>query len=146
MERKVRSSYSAGAIPVSCQSGLWSVFLIAHRGYEAYWGCPKGHVEPGETDQEAARRELKEETNLEISRFLSKTPIIEEFTYLKQGKPTFKRILFFLVEATGIPLLQKEEIAAGKWFPLADAIERVIHPEGKATLRQVQEVLMAMPS
>lgn len=138
------SIQSSGVIPLSKQSGHWKVFLISHRGHEQYWCCPKGHVEPGETHQEAAFRELKEETNLEILQLLSKEPILEEFTFSKKGETILKRVLFFVAEVEGTVILQNEEIADGQWYTLSEAIEKTVHAEGKATLRKVQKILMSI--
>ena len=140
------SVQSSGIIPLSKESGHWQVFLVSHRGHEQYWCCPKGHLKQGETHKEAARRELKEETNLDIQRFLQKAPILEEFTYLKKGEPILKRVLFFVAEVKGTVVLEKEEIADGRWVTLSEAIEKIIYPEGKTTLRRVQEMLISRQS
>lgn len=135
------STESCGIIPLSKQNGLWKVFLIAHLGYEEYWSCPKGHLSPNETPQQAARRELQEETGLTVKQFLSQEPIIEEFYWYYKGQRLLKRVLYFIAEVEGTINLQKEEIAHGEWFSLPSAIEKVKHPEGKATLRQVEDAL-----
>jgi 8-oxo-dGTP diphosphatase len=45
-------------------SAATRVLLVAHRAYG--WSCPGGHVETGESAADAARRELAEETGLEL--------------------------------------------------------------------------------
>jgi len=133
---------SSGIIPLAKRSGEWKVFLIQYRGYEQFWGCPKGHLEPKETHQEAACRELKEETSLEVLRFLHEEPILEEFHWFKNGERRHKRVLIYLAEVTGDVFLQKEEIVGGEWFSLPEAIEKVAHQEGKATLRKAQRLMV----
>jgi 8-oxo-dGTP pyrophosphatase MutT (NUDIX family) len=132
---------SSGIIPLTKRSGEWRVFLIQYRGYEQFWGCPKGHLESKETHKEAARRELKEETNLEVLRFINEKPILEEFHWVKNGKRRHKRVLFYLAEVVGDVCLQKEEIVGGEWLSLPEAIEKVAHQEGKATLRKAQRLI-----
>jgi len=119
----------------------WEVFLIQYRGYEQFWGCPKGHRESDETHEQAARRELKEETGLQIKRFLQKTPLLEEFYWVKQDQRFLKRVLFFVAEVEGEISLQKEEITNGQWFTLSEAIERIVHSEGKTTIKKVEDLL-----
>lgn len=119
----------------------WHVFLIQNKGYEEFWGCPKGCIEPGEELMQTAKRELKEETNLDVLRVLEEQPFIEEFSYLLEGRRIFKRVYYFLAECSGTPELQKEELSGGKWFSFEDAIHQVIHPEGKVTLQAARDLL-----
>jgi bis(5'-nucleosidyl)-tetraphosphatase len=132
---------SSGIIPCAQKGGEWKIFLVQYRGYEQYWGCPKGHLEQNETHQEAACRELKEETGLDVKRFLRNDPLLEEFYWFKKEERRLKRILFYIAEVEGEVNLQNEEIVDGQWFSLQQAIEKIAHPEGKATLKQVEKVL-----
>jgi 8-oxo-dGTP pyrophosphatase MutT (NUDIX family) len=136
----VQKDESFGVIPLSRARGLWEVFLIQHqRG--RYWGFPKGHAEPGETPQQAAFRELKEETNLEIVRYLQKEPLSEQYYFMMEGRRIFKRVLYFIAEVEGTVKLQEKEIQNGVWLPFSEAIEKVTHAEGKAILSQVEKIL-----
>lgn len=131
---------SFGIVPLSRAHGKWEVFLIQHqRG--RYWGFPKGHAELGETPQEAALRELKEETNLELVQFLQHAPLMEQYSFLIDGRRVYKRVSYFAAEVKGKVKLQVKEIQNGVWLPLAQAYEQVTHPEGKLILSQVEKIL-----
>lgn len=132
---------SAGVIPLCQENGEWKIFLIQHQGYETFWGCPKGHKESHETHEAAARRELKEETGLQIKRLIQPTPLLEEFSWEHQGKKCLKRILFFIAEVEGAINLLTSEVVNGGWFPLVEAIEKMNYPEGQSTLKQVVTLL-----
>ena len=135
---------SCGIIPLIKNGGEWKVFLIQHRNYEQYWTCPKGGVELGETPEMTAIRELKEETGLEVQRFLQKEPLLEEFYWVNKGEKQLKRVLFFIAEVKGQVHLQNQEIVHGEWVPLSQAVARIAHPEGKETLRQVEHIVQAI--
>jgi bis(5'-nucleosidyl)-tetraphosphatase len=137
----VRQDESFGVIPLSKQNGRWEVFLIQHKGGR-YWGFPKGHSEGNETPQEAAFRELKEETNLHVVRCLHAEPLMEQYQFLIEGKKVFKRVFYFIAEVEGEVKLQAAEIQNGLWLPLLDALEKVTHSEGKAILSQVVKMLV----
>lgn len=131
---------SFGVVPLSRADGQWKVFLIQHsRG--RYWGFPKGHAESNETPEEAAFRELKEETNLDFIRYLRSEPLLEQYTFMKEGRRVFKRVLYFIAEVGGEVRLQKEEIQDGIWVPFSEALDKVTHSEGKSILSQVEKIL-----
>lgn len=131
---------SFGVIPLAKERGRWEVFLIQHhRG--GYWGFPKGHAEPGEKPEEAAFRELKEETNLDFVRFLRDKPFVEQYQFLVEGKRVSKRVAYFVAEVCGKVELQKQEIQNGVWVPFPQALDRVTHREGKSILAQVAKIL-----
>lgn len=131
---------SFGVIPLRKTEKGWEVFLIQHaKGH--YWGFPKGHAEEGETPQEAAFRELKEETNLDCVRCLREEPLKEAYQFIVRGERVSKSVWYFPVEAEGRVQLQSQEIQDGAWFKVAEAKERLTHAEGKAILMQVLSFL-----
>lgn len=136
----MRQDESFGVIPLSKAKGRWEVFIIQHNR-SGYWGFPKGHAEANETPEEAAFRELKEETNLELKNFLQAEPVAEQYTFMMDGKRVFKRVFYFIAEVEGTIELQKQEIHDGKWVPFPDVYNQVTHQEGKALLTQVEKLL-----
>jgi 8-oxo-dGTP pyrophosphatase MutT (NUDIX family) len=136
----MRYEESFGVVPLRKNETQWQVFLIQHaRG--SYWGFPKGHAETGETPQEAAFRELKEETNLDFVRYLQETPLKESYQFVARGQRVVKSVWYFVAEVSGEVFLQSKEIQAGAWFSFSDAKDRLTHTEGKAILSQVIAVL-----
>ena len=136
----MRQEESFGVVPLSQKRGQWEVFLIQHKGGR-YWGFPKGHSEGRETPQQAAFRELKEETNLDIVRCIQEKPLVEQYQFLIEGKRIFKRVFYFIAEVSGEIQLQQEEIQDGIWLPFPEALEKVTHSEGKAILAQAAKIL-----
>ncbi len=136
----MRYEESFGVVPLRKQGIQWEVFLIQHaRG--SYWGFPKGHAEPGETSQEAAFRELKEETNLDCLQCLQDSPLKESYQFIARGERVSKNVWYFVAEVSGDILLQSKEIQDGAWFTFSDAKDRLTHMEGKSILSQVIALL-----
>lgn len=127
-------------IPLSKASGVWEVFLIQHNR-SGYWGFPKGHAEEGETAQEAAFRELKEETNLDLIALIEEKPLLEQYTFAVGKKKIFKQVHYFIAEVGGKVKLQAKEIYDGKWLAFPQAIAQVTHQEGKSLLVQIEKKL-----
>jgi len=127
-------------IPLSRSRGRWEVFLIQHNR-NGYWGFPKGHAEEGETHLEAALRELKEETNLELAHLLKEEPLMEQYTFIVDRRRVFKRVFYFIAEVKGKVELQKQEIHDGKWLTISEALHQLTHQEGKDLLAKVENVL-----
>ena len=136
----MRQDESFGVIPLCKARRRWEVFLIQHNR-SGYWGFPKGHAESNETPEEAAFRELKEETNLDLVRLLQAEPLMEQYTFMMEGRRVFKRVFYFIAEVEGKIELQKQEIHDGKWVPFPTALSQVTHQEGKTLLAQVEKLL-----
>lgn len=131
---------SFGVIPLSRTKGYWEVFLIQHNR-SGYWGFPKGHAEANETPEQAAFRELKEETNLELVSLIHSEPLKEQYTFILDRRRVFKQVLYYIAEVKGDVILQKGEIHDGGWFPFTEAIARVTHQEGKTLLVQIEKMI-----
>ena len=77
------TDYSCGIIPVRLGGGRREYLLVQHGG--GHWGFPKGHPEPGESDEQAARRELAEETGLGDVQLLNAAPLEERYTFTRHA-------------------------------------------------------------
>lgn len=136
----MRYEESFGVVPLSKERGRWEVFLIQHNR-SGYWGFPKGHAENKETAEEAAFRELKEETNLDFVAYVQAEPFVEQYQFLMEGKRISKRVSYFAAIVSGKVKLQEKEIQNGAWVSLSDAYSKLTHAEGKAILAHIEKIL-----
>ena len=137
-ERVIREN-SFGIVPVRRKGGVWQVFLICHQSGD-YWSFPKGRANDGETPMETARRELAEETGLQIKRFLTETPITENYTFSRDGKKIHKKVAYYVAEVEGNIFLQLNEIKGGMWVPIFEAGAHITYPEAQHVCHQVLSI------
>ena len=111
------------------------VLLVKHN--IGHWDFPKGHVEEGETEEETARREVKEETNLDVEIDISKRYINEYYT----DKGNHKTVVLFVAKKIGGEEKNQEEINELKWIPLQDAIDVITYDNTKELFKKVLQEL-----
>ncbi len=105
------------------------------------WSLPKGHIEMGETPEEAALREVMEETGIEsqISRSLG----IIDFWFMAGGKRIHKTVHHYLFrEVGGLLAPQITEVDEVAWFPLHAIIERLAYPDEKKLIARSGELTL----
>ncbi len=138
-KRKVRNEHSSGGAVLTLRDGQPHVALIATRG-RTRWGLPKGAVDEGETSEQAALREVREETGLEgeIVRLLD---TIEYF--FRVGDTLIKkRVDFYLMAWKGGTLVpQLSEVDDVEWVELSEAIARASFDSEKKLLESIASEL-----
>lgn len=113
---------SCGVIP--CRwNGKEKEYLILRQTNNC-WSFPKGHMEAGETEEQTALRELREETGLTGRLIPGKQAVIE------YDIPPFtrKQVVLFLGETTGDVTLQETEVLHHKWVS-AELLKAYLHPD-----------------
>ncbi len=135
----VRHEHSSGGAVIAIRDGRPHVAMIATRG-RTRWGLPKGAVAKGETSEQAALREVREETGLEAT-IVKPLDTIEYF--FRVGDTLIrKRVDFYLMQHTGGTLApQLSEVDDVEWVSLSEAIERASFDSEKKLLESALKEL-----
>jgi 8-oxo-dGTP pyrophosphatase MutT (NUDIX family) len=132
---------SFGIIPLAKVQGTWKVLLILHKE-GSHWSFPKGRKnEVNETSIEAALRELKEETGLDVETLLQDTPLLEKYTFRRQGKIIQKTVHYYPAIVTGTLTLQEEEIRDACWLTLDEATAKLTFKEARTLCHHAMQLL-----
>lgn len=122
---------SAGAV-VFFESGGKIEYLLLH--YPAgHWDFPKGNIEFGESPEEAALREIKEETGLDVELITTFREEIEYF-YYRGGKRIRKRVIYFLARARSKDVRLSWEHSGFVWLPFDEALSRTTYENSRRVL------------
>lgn len=131
-----------GRVLIRNQAG--EIFLLRGRDpgepdRPAYWFTPGGKIDPGETSQEAAARELREEVGIVVEpAALGEVIGTEDVTYRFNGVSYRQSGVFFALRhesprlnTESLTAIEAETIDIGQWWSLAQilATEETIYPE-----------------
>ena len=105
--------------------------------YGRHWDYPKGHVEQGEDDLTAARRELLEETGLadvEVQPGFQQE--IEYFFRQKKAGLIQKKVIFFLARVNSRQITLSHEHSGHAFLSADAAVARTTFASSKTVLRE----------
>ncbi|MBO4886142.1 MAG: NUDIX domain-containing protein [Clostridia bacterium] len=130
--------YSCGAVVFTRAGG--GVRYVIIRSLEGVYGFPKGHMEPGETEEETALREIREEVGLNV-RLIPGFRKVEEHPLPK--KPgVIKRVIYFLAEYENQTIVpQPEELMSAGLMEYEEAMKAFQYENNRGILREAREFL-----
>ncbi len=130
--------FSAGGVVYrKNEEGKLEILLIR---VKTRWSFPKGNIEKGEPKDQAALREVKEETGVdaEIVEYLGEV----DYWYSMGLTRIHKFVYYYLMKYAGGDIVpQKEEIDEAKFIPFEEVEKTLSYPTDKEVFQRAQKVL-----
>lgn len=137
--RGTSREHSAGII-VYRQLKNHREYLLLHYP-SGHFDFPKGHIEEGETEKEAAYRELIEETGIEKITWKDGYRAVIDYTFQHAGRTIHKDVVFFLAQTTQVKINISHEHQGSKWLKYQEAYETLTFDNAKDLLQMAEEML-----
>jgi 8-oxo-dGTP pyrophosphatase MutT (NUDIX family) len=130
---------SAGGVVHRTVDGRLEVVLV-HRRSPVLWALPKGTPDSGETIEETALRETREETGLEVE---IERPLLSIRYFFVRGSTRFhKTVHFFLMRPVGGRTEAHDaEFDEARWVDVAEALALMNHATERSVVEQAAAVL-----
>ncbi len=123
----MKAEPGAGGVVVSAAG---EVLLIRDRN--GHWVFPKGHLEPGETPEAAARREVLEETGVRAEPLAPLSP-----TRYTNDRGVLREVRWFLMRGEG-PVRPEPGLTGAGFFPFEEARRRLSFPQDLRLLEEAR--------
>ena len=130
---------SAGGVVYRVREGRMQV-VLAHRRTPSLWALPKGTPDSGETIEETALRETREETGLEVQ---VERPLTAIRYFFVRGSTRFhKTVHFFLMRATGGATdAHDHEFDEVRWMDLHEALAVMTHTTERSVVEEAAALI-----
>lgn len=141
MLRKVEET-SAGGLIVDRSDPALPAAVIGRtdRRGRLVWSLPKGHLEEGESAEDAAVREVEEETGIR-GRVLAPLGTID-FWFVTAGRRIHKTVHHYLLEAAGGELSDEDvEVTEVAWVPFVELEKRLAYDGERRLVAAAAELL-----
>lgn len=133
-----RTAVSAGGVVFRRAEEGIEIILVG-RTAERLWALPKGTPDPGETLEETAVREVREETGLEV-RIVDTVGEVEYWYTAPDGVRVQKTVHYYLMEPVGGDTAQHDqEFDRVEWRHLSEAERLLTHRNQLPVLHRAWE-------
>ena len=132
--------YSAGGLVVDVVHGCAALIGRLDRRGRLLWSLPKGHIEDGETAEQAAVREVEEETGIVAA---VQAPLGSiDYWFVAEDRRVHKTVQHFLLSALGGELSDADvEVTEVAWVPLTELGSRLAYADERRLVRLAAEIL-----
>jgi 8-oxo-dGTP pyrophosphatase MutT (NUDIX family) len=131
---------AAGAVLFREEEGR-RVFLLLRHEHGGHWGFAKGRVEPGESDVEAARREIREETGITDIDLVAGVAVRSNYIVRRGGRALRKTVTYFAARVRDRAVQLSHEHTDARWVVPAEALRILTHAESRRVLEAVDAAL-----
>lgn len=131
----MKREFSAGGIVFNDAGQV----LVTQHSQNKHWSFPKGLVDPGQTTQEAALREVREEGGVE-------TEIVDKVGYSKyvytfNNEKIFKVVTYFLMQYVSGNIKDHDfEVEESGWYTPDEALKQLSFSQDKVLLKKAIEI------
>ncbi|WP_181776959.1 NUDIX hydrolase [Amycolatopsis pittospori] len=130
---------SAGGLVVDAERANAALIGRLDRHGRLLWSLPKGHIEDGETVEQTAVREVKEETGIS-AQVLQPLGTID-YWFVAERRRVHKTVHHFILESTGGELSDEDvEVTEVAWVPLADLETTLAYSDERKLVRKAKEL------
>lgn len=138
---KKAEQHSAGGLVVRKRGNRAQICLVSKKGGRV-WAFPKGRVDPGETLEQTAVREVLEETGHEAA-IIDKLDLIEYYFFLKENNTFYhKTVTFYLMKLTKENAQERDEEAHSVgWYDAGVAKKKLSYLNEKKILGKAEGLL-----
>lgn len=140
---------SAGAVVFRVSPrGTRQFLLLQYRA--GHWEFPRGHIEKGETEEQAARREIREETGLTDVRMVSGVRATMQFGYVARGEEyrsrkrekacaaVWKRVIFLAAQVPADVVVRiSHEHTDYRWADYGQAMDTLTFRNARGVLSRI---------
>ncbi len=141
MPAPIKHTISAGGVVIGPRN---AILVVNQRGQS--WSLPKGHVEAGESDRDAAAREIYEESGVSDLVYIRDLGSYDRYKLTQENTDDIselKTIVLYLYRSNQIILSPKDpHNPVARWVPLHDVADLLSHPKDKEFFKSVQDSLI----
>ncbi len=134
----MKREFSAGGIVLrQARDGNVEVLITKH-SQNKHWSFPKGLIDPGQTTEEAALREVKEEGGV-AAEIVDKVGY-SKYVYTFNKEKIFKVVTYFLMKYKSGDIKDHDfEVEESGWFNPEDALKQLSFSQDKTLFKQALE-------
>lgn len=131
----MKREFSAGGIVFNNQGQV----LVTKHSVNKHWSFPKGLIDKGETTEEAAIREVREEGGV-VAEILDKVGY-SKYIYIFNNEKIFKVVTYFLMKyVSGNLEDHDDEVEEAGWYAPDEAMQQLSYSQDKVLLKKALDL------